>query len=99
MVLIHRRLRLGSWTPAVFGLPVERSALLLGGESVSDLTHSERWALVNRADLLESECAVVREQRINWHGRKRQTEGMGRGGGSALDRRLIIEAMAKLEAR
>lgn len=66
----------------------------------SDLTKSHVSALTTRADLLAEEAALVEERGINWRGRLAELGSFyGRSGGSALDRRLIIEAMARLEAR
>ena len=61
------------------------------------LSHSERWTLVHRPDLLAEEASLVAERGINWRGRLADLGGYGRSGGSAGDRRLIVEAMAKLE--
>lgn len=62
------------------------------------LSRAQIVALTTRSDLLEAECAQVRRRRISWRGRLAEMGDYGRGGGSAADRRLIIEAMAALEA-
>jgi hypothetical protein len=54
-------------------------------------------ALLDRSDLLESECEIVQEERITWNGRKRMMSGFGTTGGSSADRMLIIDAMALIE--
>lgn len=58
---------------------------------------SQRNALVARADLLASEAEIVAERSITWSGRATELAGYGRSGGSAMDRRLVAEAMAALE--
>lgn len=62
------------------------------------VTREQRIALTTRADLLAEEAALVVEQRITWAGRLAQLGDYGTRGGSAADRRQIIEAMASLEA-
>jgi hypothetical protein len=61
------------------------------------LTRDQRCALVTRADLVASEAELVSSQHLTWAGRLAQLAGYGRSGGSALDRRLIVEAFAALE--
>jgi hypothetical protein len=65
---------------------------------VGDVTKSQRFALVTRADLLAEEAALVAERRITWRGRLRELGDYGTRGGSAADRRSIVEALAALEA-
>lgn len=56
--------------------------------------------MTTRPDLLRSEAEIVRDRRITWAGRLAELGEFGRfGGGSALDRRLIVEGMAELEGR
>jgi hypothetical protein len=62
------------------------------------VTRSQRLALVSRADLLAEEAALVVERRLTWSGRLAELGDYGRSGGSAADRRLIVEAMAAMEA-
>lgn len=63
------------------------------------LTEAQRLTLTRRNDLLAREAELVRDQRITWRGRLAQMGDYGSfGGGSATDRRLIVEAMAALEA-
>jgi len=62
------------------------------------MTYAQHLALVTRPDLLEAECAIVRERRIRWAARARELAGYGRSGGSSADRRLVAGAMAALEA-
>jgi hypothetical protein len=62
-----------------------------------ELTRAHMQALTQRADLLESECAIKQDMGLTWNGRREQMRGTGQSGGSALDRRLIIEAMAIIE--
>lgn len=62
------------------------------------LTKSQRWALTTRADLLAEEAAIVVERKITWAGRARELADSGRSGVSAMDRRLLVEAMAAIEA-
>jgi hypothetical protein len=59
-----------------------------------DCTH----ALVSRADILEQECQIKRENGVTWNGRLKQLEGFGQSGGSSLDRILIVSKMAELES-
>ena len=55
-------------------------------------------ALTVRADLLEAECRSVRERRLTWRGRLKEMGEYGAvGGGSAADRRAIVEFMASVE--
>ena len=63
------------------------------------LTAGHIFALTTRADLLAEEAALVAVGAINWRGRLRQLGDYGTRGGSAMDRRLIIEAMARLEGQ
>lgn len=64
----------------------------------ANLTPDQRRALTTRADLLAAEAAIVRESRRTWAGRLAGLGDYGRfGGGSSLDRRLVVEAMAALE--
>lgn len=64
----------------------------------SSLSRSQILALTTRADLLEEEAAEVRRRRISWRGRLAELGNYGTTGGSAADRRAIIEALASLEA-
>lgn len=61
------------------------------------MTREQRWALVNRPDLLAAEAALKVERRQTWTARLRELGDFGKCGGSAADRRLIVEAMAALE--
>jgi hypothetical protein len=61
------------------------------------LSGRQRIALTTRADLLAQESALVCERRITWQGRLGELGDYGLSGGSAADRRLIVEAMARLE--
>lgn len=61
------------------------------------MTNAHRAALVTRADLLAEEAALIEERGITWRGRLAELGGYGRTGGSAADRRAIVEAMAALE--
>jgi hypothetical protein len=61
------------------------------------LTRAQAQAMATRSDLLKAECQLVSERRVTWAGRLRETQGMGCTGGSSADRRLIIEAMARIE--
>lgn len=65
----------------------------------TSLTAGHIFALTTRADLLAEEAALVCERSINWRGRLHELGDYGTRGGSAMDRRLIVEAMARLEAR
>lgn len=66
--------------------------------SVAIITRSQARALVNRLDLLSDEVALVHRQRITWESRLAQLgESYGTSGGSAADRRRLIEAMAAAE--
>lgn len=58
------------------------------------LTAAQRFALSSRTDLLAAEAALVSERRITWAGRFAEMRDFGRAGGSAMDRRLVIEGMA-----
>ena len=62
------------------------------------MTRSQRFALTTRPDLLAEEAKHVSESNLNWRGRLRELGDYGRTGGSAGDRRLIVEALAALEA-
>lgn len=64
---------------------------------VDSLSRSRQLALVTRADLLASEATLVSERSITWVGRAAELGDYGCAGGSAMDRRLIVEAMADLE--
>jgi len=66
--------------------------------SQTTLTAGHIVALTTRSDLLAEEAALVAAGSINWRGRLRQLGDYGTRGGSAMDRRLIVEAMARLEA-
>lgn len=61
------------------------------------MTRDQLRALVTRADLLEAECRVRQAEGVTWAGRARALRDYGRSGGSAMDRRLLVEAMAELE--
>lgn len=65
--------------------------------SSASLTRSQILALTTRADLLEEEAATIRRRRISWRGRLAELGTYGRSGGSAADRRAIVEALASLE--
>lgn len=62
------------------------------------MTPDQQRALVTRPDLLAAEALIVSERRIKWAGRLVELGCYGTSGGSAADRRRIIEAMAALEA-
>ena len=64
----------------------------------SQLTRSQILALTTRADLLAEEAEEIQRRRISWRGRLRELGDYGTTGGSAADRRAIIEALAGLEA-
>lgn len=55
------------------------------------------WALVHRPDLLATEAKIVSDRNITWVGRLRDLDSYGRSGGSAMDRRMIVEFMAEIE--
>lgn len=55
-------------------------------------------ALTERADLLAEEAKLVCERGISWRGRLNELGDYGRAGGSALDRRTIVEYLAAVEA-
>lgn len=64
------------------------------------LTEAQRQALTTRPDLLEAEACKVRQSRKTWAGRLADLGDYGKhGGGSAGDRRLVVEAMAALERK
>lgn len=55
-------------------------------------------ALTRRADLLASEAGIVSSAKMTWAGRLRSLgTDYGRSGGSAADRRAVIEAMVAIE--
>jgi len=54
--------------------------------------------LLQRPDLLADEAHIVATRRVTWGGRLAQIGDYGTSGGSAADRRSIIETMAALEA-
>lgn len=56
-------------------------------------------ALLDRADLLAEEAELVSERGINWRGRMKELGTYGLSGGSASDRRSIVQFMAALETR
>ncbi len=62
----------------------------------SVLSTSEIFTLTTRSDLLESECKLKQERGITWQGRFAQMPEVT-SGGSTLDRKTIVKAMAKLE--
>lgn len=62
------------------------------------LSRRQAIALTTRADLLEEEAALVAERGITWAGRLAGLSGYGYSGGSAADRRQIVEGMVALEA-
>jgi hypothetical protein len=64
-----------------------------------EITRAQAQALVSRSDLLSAECHAKTVQRLNWHGRLSRLEGYGVSGGSAGDRKLIVEALASLEGQ
>lgn len=68
-----------------------------GSESTRVVSVAQARAMTTRPDLLRSEAEIVRDRRITWNGRLAEMGDYGFGGGSALDRRLIIEGMAALE--
>lgn len=70
---------------------------LMAHPTQSALTRSQIMALTTRADLLEEEAATIRRRRISWRGRLRELGSYGTTGGSAADRRAIVEALAALE--
>lgn len=61
------------------------------------LTAAQRHALATRADLLAEECRIKMMDRVTWAGRLAALGDYGSTGGSAADRRLIVEAMAAIE--
>lgn len=61
------------------------------------LTRSQQFALVTRPDLVASEAQIVSDEGINWKGRLAMLGDYGTRGGSAGDRRLIVEAFAAME--
>jgi hypothetical protein len=62
------------------------------------MTAAHKRALLSRADLLAAESAIVSERHINWHGRLAEMGSYGKhDGGSAGDRRAVVEAMCALE--
>ena len=62
------------------------------------LTRDHVYALVERSDLLEAEASLHQESGLTWAGRLNQLGSYGTSGGSAGDRRLIVEALTILEA-
>lgn len=65
---------------------------------MADLTRAQRWAMVNRPDIVAQEAGIVRHRRLNWRGRLAEIGDLGlRGGGSTADRRQVIEGFAALE--
>jgi hypothetical protein len=56
------------------------------------------FALVTRPDLVAKEAELVSASNRNWRGRLHDLGDYGRSGGSAADRRRIVEAFAALEA-
>lgn len=61
------------------------------------LSRAHAVALTTRADLLAEEAALVLERRISWRGRLAELGDYGTSGGSASDRRAIVEGLARLE--
>ena len=55
--------------------------------------------LVDRPDLLAEEAKIVSERRLTWRGRLREFGDYGTTGGSAADRRAIVEALAQMESK
>lgn len=74
---------------------MSESRVLLHQDSLTD---SQILALTTRADLLGEEAAEVQRRGISWRGRLRELGDYGTSGGSAADRRAIVEALAALEA-
>lgn len=62
------------------------------------LTRSQVFAMSTRADLVAEEAETVRRRRISWRGRLSELGDYGTSGGSASDRRAIVEAFAAMEA-
>lgn len=56
-------------------------------------------ALTQRPDLLAEEAHRVYRNGLTWRGRFKQLGSYGTSGGSAADRRAIVEYMARLEEK
>ncbi len=61
------------------------------------LTREQTFILTTRPDLVAAECLIVSERGINWNGRAKELGRYGTSGGSAADRRTIVETFAAME--